>query len=151
MVLKKGHQLARVVRDLRRGAATIPGCDVERLERIWPVIVTAGGTLFQTDLLWDRIDGGLPAELGEAPVKPLTLLDMEDLETLLGHVPLGYSLPELLEQKTAGAHRRRNFILFQHEVLGTPNTTRPPLLVERFNEITPLVTETLAIDPEPDP
>jgi hypothetical protein len=34
------------------GAASIPGVDLAQLERIWPVVVTAGGTLFQSDLLW---------------------------------------------------------------------------------------------------
>lgn len=149
MVLKKAHSLARVIADIRSGAVTIPGLDLQRLERVWPLVVTAGGTLFQTDLLWDRIDPELPVELREAPAKPLTLLDMEDTETLLGHVPLGYTLPEILEQKTAGAYRRRNFILFQHDVLGTPNTTRAPLLEQRFHELGQLVAGTLLLDPAP--
>jgi hypothetical protein len=47
MVFKKARQVDRVIRDLRDGAATIPGVDVDQLERVWPIIVTAGGTLFQ--------------------------------------------------------------------------------------------------------
>ena len=74
---------------------------------------------------------------------------MEDLETALGHVPLGLSLPELLAQKTAGPYSRgREFVAFQHDVLGTPNTTRPPLLEQRFNELGPRLAETLQLDPE---
>jgi hypothetical protein len=40
--------------------------------------------------LWSRIDAALPAALGEPPIQPLALFDMEDLETALGHIPLGY-------------------------------------------------------------
>jgi hypothetical protein len=148
MVLKKARQLARVSRDVVGGSADIPGVDRRHLERIWPVIVTAGGTLFQTDLLWDRIDTAVPAALGEPPLQPLTLFDMEDLETALGHVGLGYELAELLAQKTAGPYRRRDFVLFQHDVLGTPDTTRPQLLEERFAELGALLAETLTLDPE---
>jgi hypothetical protein len=148
MVLKKARQPARVVRDLLDGVATIPTVDVAQLERIFPIVATAGGTLFQTDLLWRRIDAALPSTLGEPPVKPLALFDMEDLETALGHVPLGYVLPELLAQKAAGPYRRREFVAFQHDVLRTPNTTRPPLLEERFAELGALLAETLQLDPE---
>ncbi len=148
MVLKKTRQLARVVGDLLDGAASIPAVDVAQLERIFPIVVTAGGTLFQTDLLWSRIDAALPPVLGEPPVQPLALFDMEDLETALGHVPLGHSLPDLLRQKTASPYRRREFVAFQHDVLQTPNTTRPPLLEQRFNELGALLAETLQLDPE---
>ena len=149
MVLKKARQLARVIGDVRTGAAVIPGNDVGALERVFPVVVTAGGTLFQTELLWDRIDGSLPSTYREAPVKPLTLFDMEDLETALGHVASGYRLTDLLAQKTAGPYRRREFIAFQHDVLGTPSTTRPPLLEERFNELGQMLADTLQLDPGP--
>jgi hypothetical protein len=148
MVLKKARQLARVIRDFRDGFAAIPGADPAQVQRIWPVIVTAGGMLFQTDLLWDRIEPALPPAFGQAPVRRLTLFDMEDLETALGHVPLGLGLPELLARKTAGPYSRREFVAFQHDVLGTPNTTRPPLLEERFNELGLLLAETLQLDPE---
>jgi len=36
MILKKARQLARVIRDVRDGAAVIPGVNVERLERLGP-------------------------------------------------------------------------------------------------------------------
>lgn len=148
MVLKKARQLARVIRDMCAGAATIRGLDADQVDRVWPVIVTAGGTLFQTDLLWNRIDAALPPELSEPPVQPLTLFAMEDLETALGHVPLGFRVPDLLAQKAAGPYRRREFVAFQHDVLQTPNTTRPPLVEQRFKEFGALLAETLQLDPE---
>lgn len=148
MVLKKARQLARVARDVVGGSAVIPGVDVAQLERTWPIVVTAGGTLFQSGLLWDHIETAVPAAVGEPPLQPLTLFDLEDLETALGHVALGYSLPDLLAQKTGGPYRRREFVLFQHDVLATPNTTRPALLEERWADLGPLLAETLRLDPE---
>lgn len=147
MVLKKARQLARGIRDFRDGFAAIPGADPAQVERIWPVVVTAGGTLFQTDLLWDRIEPALPPSFVQAPVGRLALFDMEDMETALGHVPLGLSLPELLAQKAAGPYGRREFVAFQQAVLGTSNTTRPPLLEQRFNELGLLLADTLQLDP----
>ena len=51
-------------------------------------------------------------------------------------------------QKTAGPYRRREFVAFQHDLLHTPNTTRPPLLEERFAQLGTLLAETLQLDPE---
>jgi hypothetical protein len=59
------------------GVAIIPGVDVAALERVFPVVVIAGGTLFQTDLLWSRIEAELPVTYSEVPMKPLTLFDMD--------------------------------------------------------------------------
>jgi hypothetical protein len=67
----------------------------------------------------------------------------------LGHIPLGRSLPELLGQKAAGPCRRREFVAFQHNVLQTPNTARPPLLEERFADLGALLAQTLQLDREP--
>jgi hypothetical protein len=54
--------------------------------------------------------------------------------------------------KTGRCHRgdvvRREFVAFQHDVLQTPNTTRPPLLEQRFDELGALLAETLQLDPE---
>jgi hypothetical protein len=72
-----------------------------------------------------------------------------DLETALGHVAGGYSLTGLLARKTAGPYRRREFVAFQHDVLGTPNTTRPLLLEQRFSELGPLLADTLQLDYAP--
>jgi hypothetical protein len=148
MVFKKARQLARVARDVISGRAIIPGVDRAHLDKIWPVVVTAGGSLFQTELLWNRIDAGIPAELGEGVVQPLTMLDLEEYETLLGHIPLSYSLTDILAEKAAGAYGRVEFIRFQRDVLGTPNTTRPPVLEERWAELGSLLATTLALDPD---
>jgi hypothetical protein len=82
--------------------------------------VTAGAALFQTDLLWSRIDAGLPAEFAAAPLQPLTLFDMEDLETALGDVGIGYSLIELL---VVGRFGR-----FDHAPSPLPAGRSPPVL-----------------------
>jgi hypothetical protein len=86
----------------------------------------------------------VPAVLGDPPLQPLTLFDMEDMETALGHID--YALPDLLAQKIGGPYRRREFVLFQHDVLATSNTTRPALLQERWAELGPLLAETLRLD-----
>lgn len=129
----------------RKASTRSPTC--EPPFRFSRASVTARGTLFQTDLLWNRVDAVLPPELSEPPVQPLTLFAMEDLETALGHVPLGFRVPDLLAQKAAGPYRRREFVAFQHDVLQTPNTTRPPLLEQRFNEFGALLAARKASSP----
>ena len=62
MIFKKIGQLGRVTAAILTGEATIPDVVVAHIERVWPIVVT-GGDLMHTELLWDRIDAELPAEL----------------------------------------------------------------------------------------
>ena len=82
-------------------------------------------------------------------MQALTLLDMEDTETLLGHVPLGYTLAR--DTRTEGGRRPPPPELhpLPTRLLRTPNTTRPPLLEQRFRQLGQLVAATLSLDPEP--
>lgn len=133
MLFKKMGQLGRVTAAVLAGDATIPDVDPAHLERVWPVVVV-GGDLMHTEFLWDRIDAELPPELAGGRVRPLTVLDLEDFELLLGLVSEGRHLPDVLQQKAAGAYRRLGLARFMHEELHLPFPLmqRPPLLEERW-------------------
>jgi hypothetical protein len=88
MLFAKLNQLARVLRDVIAGNAAIPDVDIAYVERIWPVLVTAG-ELMQTEMLWDQIDAGLPEGLAAARVQPLSVFDIGDFELLLALVVPG--------------------------------------------------------------
>lgn len=102
MLFKKLKQLARVSRDLIAGHASIPDVDLTHVERIWPVLVTAG-ELMQTEMLWNQIDARLPSELTEARIQQLSVFDIGDFELLLALVSVGNHLPEVLRRKAGGA------------------------------------------------
>ena len=133
MLFKKMGQLGRVTAAVLAGEATIPDVEAAHIDRVWPVVVT-GGELFQTELLWDRIDGELPPELAAARVEPLTILDIGDLELLLGLASEGHHLPDVLAQKARGPYRRLDLARWMHEDLHLPMPLmqRPPGLEERW-------------------
>jgi len=76
MLFKKMGQLGRVSAAVFTGEATIPDVDAAHVERLWPVVVV-GGDLMHTELLWDRIDAELPAELRGGRGRPPTALDVQ--------------------------------------------------------------------------
>ena len=129
-------QLGRVSAAVFTGEATIPDVDAAHVERLWPVVVV-GGDLMHTELLWDRIDAELPAELRGGRVQPLTVLDVEDFELLLGLVSEGRHLPDVLRQKAEGAYDRLGLARFMHEELHLPLPLmqRPPVLEERWKRL----------------
>ena len=92
----------------RRDRATIPAngpeIDMSRVERIWPVIVTAGN-LTQSDPLWRYIETKTRGKLAQAGVQPLTILDIEGYEALCGIVEQGHGLNSLMAGKTQPAYR----------------------------------------------
>jgi hypothetical protein len=136
MLFKKMGQLGRVAAAVLAGEATIPDVDAAHVERVWPVVV-GGGDLMHTELLWDRIDAELPAELRGGRAQPLTVLDVDDFELLLGLVSEGRHLPDVLRQKAEGAYRRLGLARFMHEELHLPLPLmqRPPVLEERWTRL----------------
>jgi hypothetical protein len=86
VVIEKIEQLGGAIRDLRDGLASLPGIVIEDIERIWPIVVSSEG-LFQTPTLWAYITDAVEASLVQPTVQPLNLLDMEDLEDLMGSSP----------------------------------------------------------------
>lgn len=136
MLFKKMGQLGRVIAAILSGAATIPGIDPAHIERVWPIVV-AGGDLMQTELLWDRIDEELPPELAAPRVEPLTVLDIGDLELLLGLIRDGQYLPDVLAEKAQGPYRRLDISRWMHEALRLPIplVQRPRVLEERWDAL----------------
>jgi hypothetical protein len=136
MVFKKVGQLGRVTAAVLASEATIPDVNPAHVERVWPIVVT-GGDLMHTELLWDRIDAELPEELRGSRVQPLTVIDIDDFELLLGLVSEGRHLPDVLGQKAAGPYRRLELGRFLHEELHLPLPLlqRPPVLEERWEAL----------------
>jgi len=136
MLFNKMAQLGRVATDLFAGAATLPDVDIAHVERLWPVLVTAGD-LMQTEILWDRIDDRMPDALRGGRVQPLTVLDIGDFELLLGLVAEGESLPSILARKAAGPYRRLELsrLVVDELRIDPPLTMRPPVMNERWEAL----------------
>lgn len=136
MLFSKIHQLGRVARDLFDGIATLPDVDLGYVERIWPVLITAGH-LMQTELLWDKIDERMPDTLRGARVQPLAVLDVGDFELLLGLVADGHALPTLLNRKSQGPYRRLELsrLVVDELHIQPPLTARPPVISERWEAL----------------
>jgi hypothetical protein len=136
MLFNKMAQLERVASDVFAGIATLPDVDIAHVERLWPVLVTAGD-LMQTEILWDRIDERMPDALRGGRVQPLTVLDIGDFELLLGLVAEGHSLPSILARKSAGPYRRLELsrLVVDELHIDPPLTMRPPVMNERWDAL----------------
>jgi hypothetical protein len=64
LLFKKLDQLGRRIDDLLAGESAPPDVELERVERIWPVVVTAD--MLQNDLLCQEIKSRLPEALRRA-------------------------------------------------------------------------------------
>jgi hypothetical protein len=134
MLFTKLNQLARVSVDLIGGDALIPDVDMTYVDRIWPVLVTAG-ELMQTEMLWDQIDARLPQGLTAARVQPLSVFDIGDFELLLALVATGHHLPDILGQKAAGPYRRLEIARFAPDELRADPALRLPVIEERYGAL----------------
>jgi hypothetical protein len=103
----KIRQLGDRIRDLRVGLAKLPDVDIDGVERIWPIVVSSEG-LFQTPTLWEYLRGDALTALDQGSVERLTLLDLEDLERLMGLVEQSHVLVEILRSKTQPGWQERD-------------------------------------------
>jgi hypothetical protein len=105
MIIKKIRQLGRVIADIYADPTRLPPIDLEHVHRIWPVIVSGDG-LFQNPSMWAYTNKQAGDSLHfdrkrvRAAVQPVVLLDLEELEVMLGLIRQGISVIELLERKT---------------------------------------------------
>jgi hypothetical protein len=135
-VIEKLEQLDRVIDDLldSDSAARLPGVDMGRVQRIWPVLVTYGDLLAAGPLLAYIADeaGGL---LGQAATRPLTLLGLEDVEVLAGMLADGETLADVLAEKNGGVYEG---LPFSRWITDTRNEIPPrlPVLEQRWFDMT---------------
>lgn len=134
MLLAKIKQLDGCINALIKGAAAIPAgapeVDMGRIQRIWPIVVTAGN-ITQNGVLWQFIQQGAKGCLEQAKVQPLTILDLEDLEQLAGFIEAGHDLTQILTGKTQEGFRQREFAVWVHKDPKAPREMPRPALVER--------------------
>jgi len=134
MLFKKIRQLAKPVSAVLAGQASIPDVDAAQIERAWPVVVTAGSMLV-TELLWDRIDEQLPAQLRGGRVEKLAVLDIDDFEFFLAIGASGVFLPDLLRHWLGGAYRTLDFTRFATQELGIDPALRLPIIEQRWEAL----------------
>jgi hypothetical protein len=84
--------------------AAAPEVDLSRVQRIWPVVLSAGA-ISQTEMLWDYVRGQSTGMLAQAKVQPVTLLDPQDFEQLTGLVEAGPDLSAILTGKSTEPYR----------------------------------------------
>ena len=126
-VFAKVQQLGNRISDILSGAVEIPGGSLEQLARIWPIVVTA--SLMHTELLAEAIERELPDVLRhDARVQPVTILDIEDLELLVGLVEAGASLIGVLTSKTSGQYQHLEFRRWVAEDSELPTEAAPSVI-----------------------
>jgi len=123
-------ELAARLRELLDGALIYDGVEINRVRRIWPVLVQAGDPIFQNPALWQYLHDVAPeAFLSDARVRRPTILNLDDLEPLLALIQEeGKVLPELLSEILASPYVElppRNWV---HATFG--GIRRRPLYVD---------------------
>lgn len=115
MVINKVKQLDGCIGALVKGTAEIPAEAPEVLmagiERVWPIVV-AGGHVSQNEFTWRWLKPKIADHLSQAKVQPLTVLDVEDFEALMGAVEHGHSLIRILEGKTTTTYHEYELAIY---------------------------------------
>jgi hypothetical protein len=119
MVINKVKQLDGCIGALVKGTAEIPAGAPEVLmagiERVWPVVV-AGGNVSQNEFIWRWLKPKIANHLNQPKVQPLTVLDVEAFEALMGAVEHGHSLIRILEGKTSTAYHEYELAIYFGDV-----------------------------------
>jgi len=137
-------ELAARIGELLRGELTYPDLQLDRVKRVWPVLVQAGDAMFQSPALWEHLRAEAPgAFLPDARVHRPTLLNLDDLEPLLALVQEnGKLLPELFGEIAASAYAElpaRNWVHATHGGI----TRRPQYVDEQYHAAMHLARATL--------
>jgi hypothetical protein len=144
LLFKKLDQLGRRSDDLLAGEWAPPDVELERVERIWPVLVTAD--MLQNDLLWQEIKSRLPGGLGRGRVQQLTLLDLPDVELLGALVERGFGLSDLLARKAASPYAEMDLRRFVDDSADISDRVRLSTVEERWIQTMVRVAELVGFD-----
>jgi hypothetical protein len=135
MVIKKMRQSGRVIGDIFDDPTRFPEIDLSMVERVWPIIVSGDG-LFQNPSLWEYTNKQAGKSLQfdhervHATVKPVVILDLEELEILYGMIADGLSFIEILETKTSDLWLHRDFKAMADEVFRRRWNGRPKFIAD---------------------
>lgn len=113
---------------------------MHRVKRIYPVVVAAG-RLWHTSHLWKYIDETRDKEkcapFADERVKPIQVADADAYELLIGLARDGHSLPAILERKTDGPWRHRDWAVWLQEDKRSPGQPgRLPSIISTFEALT---------------
>lgn len=143
-VYSKVAQLSRVVDDLISEKVAIPDVLFSSVDRVWPVLVNVG-ELTEGEGLSEAIDGA-GDYLHQPQCQPLTLLGIDDAETLAGIAGGGGDLVGTLAAKIADGYGA----LSLHRWIEDKLPERPPRLAEleaRWDRISKRMIDVLQLRP----
>ncbi len=133
LLIGKIKQLDGCITALIAGMATIPSAapevDLSRVQRIWPVVLSAG-TISQSEMLWEYVRGQSMGMLAQAKVQPVTLLDPQDFEQLMGLVEAGRDLSAILAGKTTEPYRDLELAVYLNDAPGAPRERPRPAAID---------------------
>jgi hypothetical protein len=129
-ITDKLKQLNRVIDDLLARRERIRDVDMSAVQPIWPVLVTHGD-LLPAEPLFAYIASQTTGMFGQRGVRPLTLLGLEDVETMTGMVAAASNLIEVLDEKGSGAYAQLPFSRWLMDTRD-PLPPRPPQLEKRW-------------------
>lgn len=144
LLFTKLDQLGRRIDDLLAGEWAPPDVELERVERVWPVVVTAD--MLQNELLWQEITSRLPEGLGRARVQQLTLLDLPDVELLGALVEQRFGLCDVLARKARSPYAEMDLRRYVDDSADIPHRVRLATVEERWIQTMVRVTELLGFD-----
>ena len=145
LLVGKIDQLGVAIGALVSEDASLPGVEMTKVDRIWPIVVSAS-YVRQSPRLWKYLRSAMDAEktasLRDPPVRPLQVLDIEAYERLMGLMEAGEDVPNLLARKTASEYRDRDLAVWLNEDASAPaETPRMTLLAERWDAMADEVQE----------
>jgi hypothetical protein len=123
MIEDKMKQLGRVIGDVWDDPARMPDVELTHIQRVWPIVVVGDG-LFQNPSIWEHIQNSAghyldhPRSRVNASIQPVILIDLEELEMLMGIVSEGHSLTEILERKVTDLWVSRDMKSLIHDEFG---------------------------------
>jgi hypothetical protein len=133
LLVGKIKQLDGCITALISGVATIPTAtpdvDLSRVQRISPVVLSAG-TISQSEMLWKYVRDQSMGMLAQAKVQPVALLDPQDFEQLMGLVEAGRDLGKILTGKTSEPYRDLELAVYLNEAPGAPRERPRPAAIE---------------------
>jgi hypothetical protein len=145
LVLARIRKLDGAIDAILSGKAKIPNVDADQLRHIWPVVVTAGD-IVQSELLWDYVHEQAPEALQQRQVQPVTLLDLDDLELLLGLAEGGATVVDILRSKADPRYRPFDLRAWLTDDPTAPPERVPSLLKGRMREVVVSVADLFGFD-----